>query len=68
MFSLRVISDFQPDRFRISITRDFIFAIKADFYISMSQYGRLHSGGLGDDMKIPPGCDVPAVFLIWSVF
>lgn len=56
-FSTREISTFQPERFRVFITRDFVFAIKADFYISMSRYGRLHSDGLGDDMKIPPGCD-----------
>lgn len=54
-FSIREISTFQPVRFRVFITRDFVFAIKADFYISMSRNGRLHSGGLGDDMKIPPG-------------
>lgn len=41
-------------RFRVFITRDFVFAIKADFYISMSRNGRLHFGGLGDDMKTPP--------------
>ena len=31
MFSTREISAFQPVRFRLFITRDFIFAIKADF-------------------------------------
>lgn len=31
MFSLREISTFQSVRFRVFITRDFIFAIKADF-------------------------------------
>lgn len=30
-FSIREISTFQPVRFRVFITRDFIFAIKADF-------------------------------------
>lgn len=30
-FSTREISAFQPVRFRVFITRDFIFAIKADF-------------------------------------
>lgn len=63
-FSLREISTFQPVRFRVFITIDFDFAIKADFYISMSRNGRLHSYGLGDDMKTPPECDVPAVICI----
>lgn len=45
-FSTREISDFQPMRFRVFITRDFIFAIKADFYISMSRNERLHSCGV----------------------
>lgn len=68
-FSTREISAFQPVRFRVFITRilniqperfqlfnprDFVFAIKADFYIRMLQYGRLHSGRVGDDRKIPP--------------
>lgn len=30
-FSIREISTFQPVRFRVFITRDFVFAIKADF-------------------------------------
>ena len=30
-FSTREISTFQPERFRISITRVFVFAIKVDF-------------------------------------
>ena len=54
-FSTREISTFQPVRFCVFITRDFVFAIKADFYISMSRNGRLHSCGVGDDMKTPPG-------------
>ena len=54
-FPTREILSFQPVRFRVFITRVFVFAIKADFYISMSQYGRRHSGGLGDDREIPPG-------------
>lgn len=67
-FSTREISTFHYERFYVFITIDFDFAIKADFYISMSRYGRLHSGGLGDDRKIPPGCDVPAVLFYMSFF
>lgn len=37
-FSIRVISCFHYERFN--------FSIKADFYISMSRYERLHSGGV----------------------
>lgn len=54
-FSTREISSFHYERFRLFNPRDFVFAIKADFYISMSRYGRLRSGGVGDDRKIPPG-------------
>ena len=62
-FSTREISSFQPVRFLVFITRDFVFAIKADFYISMSRYGRLHSG----DMKIPPWCDdLGGCFVLFS--
>jgi len=34
----------------------------------MSRNEQLHSYRLGDDREIPPGRDVPAVFLIRSVF
>lgn len=62
-FPLREILTFQPVRFLVFITRDFVFAIKADFYISMSRYGRLHSG----DMKIPRGVMTSAVVSYYSL-
>lgn len=38
-FSIREISSFRYERFRLFNPRDFVFAIKTDFYISMSNMG-----------------------------